>query len=82
MAGRWAKACSLPISQGDHAARRNGYIAAITLAADTPPYFDTTKPFAGQRPFDLGAPGVWARVADYELVCSSTNHNVPLPKTL
>jgi len=52
-----------------------GFISALTLAADTPPYFGP-GPVAGQRPFPLATPGVWVQLADYELVCSSTNHTV------
>ena len=52
-----------------------GYIASLTVQAETPPYYDPTVNVLAQRPFDLGKPAASVRLADYELVCAALDQD-------
>src|SRR5262249_22521167 len=56
-----------------------GFISDLKLEADIPASPANTTPFARrERPFSLQTTGRWFRLADYELVCYSTNSQVTL----
>lgn len=51
-----------------------GFIAALTIAANTPLYVPPT------RLYPVGVPGVWVKFADYEMVCSAEAHSITVSK--
>jgi hypothetical protein len=53
-----------------------GFISSLTLAPDTPLYAPTTPSSVPVRPSLPASPGPWVSVADYELVCYSTNSSI------
>lgn len=50
-----------------------GFISDLTIKAQTPLY-------PNGRPPDLLQSGVWIQLADYEIVCSHTDHAIPIKK--
>jgi hypothetical protein len=47
-----------------------GYVAELSVKADTPDYQPP------DRPFEPSDPGPWVRLADYEIVCEAPEHEI------
>ena len=51
-----------------------GFISSLTLQSETALYTPNT------RLYPVAVPGVWVKLADYEMVCSSNAHSVTVTK--